>query len=78
MESCTNPLLKCTFLFDIAKKAKSINPNIIIAIDNTFLTPLICKPLDDPNVDIVFHSGAYLNGHNDSEIGIISTNDDAL
>lgn len=78
MESCTNPLLKCTYLFDIAKKAKSINPNIIIAIDNTFLTPLICQPLSDSNIDLVFHSGCYFNGNNDSNIGVISTNDDKL
>jgi len=66
-------------MFEIARKIKSINPNIIIAIDNTFLTPLICKPLEDSNIDIVFHSGSvYLSGNNDCSIGVMSTNDEKI
>lgn len=63
-------------MFEIAKKIKSINPKILIAIDNTYLTPLICKPLTDCNIDIVFQSGSVLGGHNDSTIGVVSTNDE--
>ena len=64
-EPCTNPTC---FLVDIESIAKSVheyNKDIIVAVDNTFLTPYVMRPLEK-GVDLVFHSmSKYLNGHAD-------------
>lgn len=40
-------------------------------VDNTFLTPVLSRPLD-LGADIVIHSGTkYIAGHNDSLVGLI-------
>jgi methionine-gamma-lyase len=40
-------------------------------VDNTFATPVLCRPLEW-GADIVFHSGTkFLNGHGDATSGII-------
>lgn len=79
LESCTNPTLKSTFVFEIAEFIKKIDPTIIIAIDNTFLTPIITRPLEREVIDFSYHSGTkYINGHTDVVIGLIATNSDEL
>mmetsp|Transcript_117193 Transcript_117193/g.251994 ORF Transcript_117193/g.251994 Transcript_117193/m.251994 type:complete len:91 (-) Transcript_117193:665-937(-) len=57
LESCTNPTLKCVYLYKIAEFIKSINPDIIISVDSTFLTPIVMRPLDSPHIDLSWHSG---------------------
>lgn len=45
--------------------------NLISVIDNTFLTPLLQRPVDY-GIDIIIHSATkYLNGHGDVVAGII-------
>jgi cystathionine gamma-synthase len=46
---------------------------ILLAADNTFLTPYLCNPLA-LGADIVIHSGTkYLAGHNDTLAGFLVT-----
>ncbi len=60
-ETLTNPSLQ---IFDIEKFAKIAHANKIpLIIDNTFATPILCKPIDF-GADIVIHSTTkYMDGH---------------
>ena len=54
---------------EISKLAKK--HNLLMIVDNTFLTPVLSRPLD-LGADIVIHSGTkYIAGHNDSLVGLI-------
>jgi len=72
LESPTNPSLDVADLPALIKAAKS--QNITVAVDNTFATALIQKPLL-MGADIVMNSVTkYLAGHSDVVLGSLSTN----
>lgn len=74
LESPTNPLLKVTDIQEVTSAIKKINPNVIIAIDNTFMSPYFQNPLE-LGVDLCMTSiTKYVNGHSDVVMGSISTN----
>lgn len=75
LESPTNPLLE---LADIAGlTAAAHQQGVLVAVDNTFATPLLQRPLDE-GVDIVVHSATkYLSGHSDAILGLTVTGTDA-
>lgn len=76
VESPTNPCLDIADLPRIIEEAKKLG--IGVAVDNTFATPLVQKPLE-MGADIVMHSVTkFLAGHSDVIIGSLSTNDSAL
>lgn len=72
IETPTNPMMNVTdieALSEIAKKHQ-----ILLIVDNTFLSPYFQNPLD-LGADIVVHSGTkYLGGHNDTLAGFLVTN----
>ena len=54
------------------------NHNLLLIVDNTFLTPYLMKPLK-LGADIVLHSGTkYIGGHNDTLAGFLVVADDVL
>lgn len=72
VETPTNPMMKVTDIQKVAKIAKK--HNLLLIVDNTFLTPYNQKPLL-LGADIVVHSGTkYLGGHNDTIAGFLITN----
>ncbi|MGC5328227.1 bifunctional cystathionine gamma-lyase/homocysteine desulfhydrase [Brevibacillus sp. SYSU BS000544] len=76
METPTNPLLKITDISAIAQIAKQ--KNVLLVVDNTFMTPYWQNPLD-LGADIVFHSATkYLGGHSDVVAGLVVTKDEQL
>ena len=76
LESPTNPSLDVADLPVLIKEAKS--RNITVAVDNTFATALIQKPLL-MGADIVMNSVTkYLAGHSDVILGSLSTNNPVL
>lgn len=76
LESPTNPCLDIADLPALITAAKKLG--IGVAVDNTFATPLVQKPLT-MGADIVMHSVTkYLSGHSDIVLGSLSTNDEAL
>ncbi len=78
LESPTNPLLRVCDIKKIVDTAKEINKDILVAIDNTFLSPYFQKPLD-LGVDIVVHSTTkYVGGHSDLIGGAIIVKDKTL
>ena len=69
IETPTNPMMKVT---DIAAVKQLIaGRDILLMVDNTFLTPYFCRPIE-LGADIVTHSGTkYLGGHNDTLAGFL-------
>ena len=75
IETPTNPTLKLVDIAAISKIARA--KKIPVAIDNTFATPYLQRPLD-LGADLVVHSTTkYLGGHSDIVGGAIMTNDSA-
>ena len=76
VETPTNPLMK---LADISRIAKiTQDKKILFAVDNTFATPYLQKPLD-LGADIVMHSATkYLGGHSDVIAGALIVKDKEL
>ncbi|QGK76524.1 cystathionine gamma-synthase [Flavobacterium sp. SLB02] len=76
VETPTNPLMKLADIAEVAKITKA--NNILFAVDNTFATPYLQKPLD-LGADIVMHSATkYLGGHSDVIAGALIVKDEAL
>ncbi|MGG6229551.1 cystathionine gamma-synthase [Tenacibaculum sp. SDUM215027] len=73
IETPTNPLMKIADIEGITKAVKTKRADIVIAVDNTFATPYLQRPLD-LGVDIVMHSATkYLGGHSDLVMGALMT-----
>ncbi|MDR1564688.1 MAG: PLP-dependent aspartate aminotransferase family protein [Oscillospiraceae bacterium] len=71
IESPTNPMMLVTDIAAVKELVKG--RDILIIVDNTFLTPYFCKPIE-LGADIVIHSGTkYLSGHNDTLAGFAVT-----
>jgi cystathionine gamma-synthase len=63
VESPSNPLLRLSDLRALAKVAREAG--VLLAVDNTFLSPALQRPFDF-GADLVVHSTTkYLNGHSD-------------
>ena len=76
IETPTNPLMKLADIEEVAKITKE--HKIWLAVDNTFATPYLQKPLD-LGADIVMHSATkYLGGHSDVIAGALIVKDEAL
>ncbi len=74
VESPTNPALDVADLTAI--RAAAHDAGAIVAVDNTFATPLLQRPFEH-GADIVVHSATkYLAGHSDVLLGAAVTRDD--
>ena len=75
-ETPTNPMLNIIDIAALSTIAKK--HNILLAVDNTFATPYLQRPIDLV-ADIVMHSATkYLGGHSDVVLGAIMLNDKDL
>ena len=76
IETPSNPMLN---IVDIEKAAKATHEaGAILAVDNTFATPFLQRPLE-LGADIVVHSTTkYLGGHSDVVGGFAATNDPTI
>lgn len=76
IESPTNPMMLVTDIRAVSALAKQ--NNLLLIVDNTFLTPYFQRPLM-LGADIVVHSGTkYLGGHNDTLAGFLVTANTSL
>jgi len=76
IETPTNPTLKLCDIKAVCDIAHQ--HNVIVAVDNTFMTPYFQRPLD-LGADLVIHSVTkYLNGHSDVVMGIVIGNSEDL
>ncbi len=73
VETPTNPMMNVIDIKATAAVAK--RHNILLAVDNTFATPYLQRPLD-LGADIVMHSATkYLGGHSDLVMGALVVKD---
>lgn len=71
IETPTNPMMQVTDIAAASKLARE--HNLLVIVDNTFLTPFYQKPLS-LGADVVVHSGTkFLSGHNDTLAGFLVT-----
>lgn len=76
IETPTNPMMSVSDISAIAQIAKK--NNLILIVDNTFLSPYFQNPLK-LGADVVVHSGTkFLGGHNDTLAGFIVTSHDVI
>ncbi|MEO8160681.1 MAG: cystathionine gamma-synthase [Arenimonas sp.] len=74
-ETPTNPLLKIVDIRQLADFARK--RGIRLAVDNTFSSPILQRPLE-MGAHLVMHSATkYLNGHSDMVGGMLVVGDDA-
>jgi cystathionine gamma-synthase len=75
-ESPTNPALEVADVPAVIAAAHAAGARVVV--DNTFLTPLLQRPLE-LGADLVLHSATKLiSGHSDLQLGAVVTNDDEL
>lgn len=67
-----------TDIVEVAKICHNRDDKIILAVDNTFLTPFYQKPLNLGADLSVYSMTKYMNGHSDCLMGAIVTNHDKL
>ncbi|WP_411029127.1 cystathionine gamma-synthase [Spongiimicrobium sp. 3-5] len=76
LETPTNPMMNIIDIKKVSEIAKK--RNVLLAVDNTFATPYLQKPLD-LGADIVMHSATkYLGGHSDVVVGALVVKDKEL
>ncbi len=76
VETPTNPMMNIIDIKAVAAIAKKTN--LLLAVDNTFATPYLQRPLD-LGADIVMHSATkYLGGHSDVIMGALVVNNKTL
>src|SRR5581483_220469 len=73
VETPTNPLLKLCDIAAVAAICKQ--KRVWLAVDNTFLTPMLHRPLDLGATMVVHSTTKYLNGHADVVGGAVVTRD---
>jgi cystathionine beta-lyase len=73
VETPTNPLMQVIDIKAMAALAKA--HKLLLAVDNTFASPYLQRPLE-LGADIVMHSATkYLGGHSDVVLGSLVVND---
>lgn len=76
LETPTNPLMKLVDIKAVCDLVK--DQDILVAVDNTFASPYLQRPLD-LGADIVMHSATkYLGGHSDVIAGALVARDREL
>jgi cystathionine gamma-synthase/cystathionine beta-lyase len=76
IETPGNPLLGIADLDALGQICRA--HDILFAVDNTFLTPILQRPFEF-GADVVIHSGTkYLGGHNDICAGVLITREQRL
>lgn len=76
IETPTNPMMNIIDVRKVCKIAKE--SKIVVAVDNTFATPYLQRPLE-LGADIVMHSVTkYLGGHSDVVMGALITSNELI
>ena len=76
VETPTNPMINIVDIEGLSEICKT--NNLLLAVDNTFSTPFLQKPID-LGADIVMHSATkFLAGHSDVILGLLALSNDEL
>lgn len=78
LESPTNPTMKLCDIKLIGDEARKMNPNCLLAVDNTFMGPVFQSPFLF-GADLVFYSATkFLGGHSDILAGVVLSRQTSL
>ena len=76
LETFGNPLLTIPDLAHCARV--SHRAGALLVVDNTFATPVLCRPLNF-GADLVVHSASkYIGGHDDLMLGVVAARDEEI
>lgn len=76
LETPSNPTLRISDLGALAAITKK--RDVILAVDNTMLSPWLQNPIEH-GADVVVHSATkHLNGHGDVTAGVVATSEDSI
>lgn len=76
IETPTNPMMA---EFDIERAAGwAHDAGALLLVDNTFYTPIVCRPLELGADVVVYSATKYLGGHNDVMAGVLTVADERL
>lgn len=76
LETPTNPMMSLTDIRAASEIAHA--HDVLVAVDNTFCSPALQRPIE-LGADLVVHSTTkFLNGHSDSVGGAVISNDEAI
>jgi len=73
LESPANPTLALVDIGGIADAVHGKRTDIAIVVDNTFLTPVLQRPLELGADVVVYSCTKYLCGHADVSMGVVTT-----
>jgi cystathionine beta-lyase/cystathionine gamma-synthase len=76
IETPANPTMKLTDLAAVAQLSRAAG--VKLAVDNTFMTPLLLRPLDLGADITLLSTTKYIEGHNATVGGSIASRDEAL
>lgn len=75
-ETPTNPLLRVADIRSLSELARI--SDLLCIVDNTFMTPILQRPLE-LGADIVIHSATkFIGGHNDVVAGLVAVKNEQL
>ena len=78
IETPSNPVMRIADIAKISGLAKGLNPDCLVVVDNTFLSPMLQQPLK-LGADICWHSNTkFLNGHSDVVGGSVIAKDENI
>jgi len=76
VETMSNPLLRIIDIEELAEMASEVDCRLVV--DNTFATPVLCRPLE-LGADVVMESlTKMIAGHSDVTLGLLAGNDPDL
>lgn len=76
IETPTNPMMTQLDIAEAARLAHGAGARLLV--DNTFYTPVVCRPLELGADAVVYSATKYLGGHNDVMAGVVVVADEEL
>ncbi|XP_021965866.1 putative cystathionine gamma-lyase 2 [Folsomia candida] len=73
LETPINPTLNVVDIEKISGAVHSVANHVLVVVDNTFLTPVLQRPLDLGADVVVYSCTKYLCGHADVIMGVVTT-----
>lgn len=78
LETPTNPFLRTVPVEPLARAARSLSPDVLVVVDNTWATPLFQNPLE-LGADLALYScSKFFSGHSDLILGAAVARDAKL
>jgi cystathionine beta-lyase/cystathionine gamma-synthase len=72
LETPANPTLDLVDVRAVVRAVRAVAPDAVVAVDNTFATPVLQQPLD-LGADLVLHSATkFIGGHGDAMGGVVA------